>query len=81
MIDQYYDYCFGELEYRSLRFEEEILDVDNYQGNAVVNYMNMKFRIHALLNISILNLAHNLKQLLLENIQQLGVKVMNPTIQ
>ena len=38
MIDQYYDYCFGELEYRSLRFEEEILDVDNYQGNAVVNY-------------------------------------------
>ena len=38
MIDQYYDYCYGELEYRSLRFEEEILDTDNYQGNAVVNY-------------------------------------------
>lgn len=38
MIDQYYDYCFGELEYRSLRFETEILETENYQGNAVVNY-------------------------------------------
>ena len=37
-IDQYYDYCFGELEYRSVRFETEVLDTDNYQGNAVVNY-------------------------------------------
>lgn len=37
-IDQYYDYCYGELEYRSVRFETEILDTDNYQGNAVVNY-------------------------------------------
>lgn len=38
MIDEYFDYCFGELEYRSLNFESEVLDVDNYQGNAVVNY-------------------------------------------
>ena len=38
MIDEYYNYCFGELEYRSLSFETEILDVENYQGNAVVNY-------------------------------------------
>lgn len=38
MIDQYYDYCYGTLEYRSLRFEEETLDMENYQGNAVVNY-------------------------------------------
>ena len=37
-IDKYYDYKFGELEYRSLRFETEILDMQNYQGNAVVNY-------------------------------------------
>lgn len=41
-IDKYYDYCFGELEYRSLRFENEILDIDNYQGNAVVNYTERK---------------------------------------
>lgn len=37
-IDKYYDYKFGELEYRSLRFETEELDISNYQGNAVVNY-------------------------------------------
>ena len=38
MIDQYYDYCFDELEYRSLRFQTEVLEMENYQGNAVVNY-------------------------------------------
>lgn len=38
MIDQFFDYKLGTLEYRSLHFETEILDEDNYQGNAVVNY-------------------------------------------
>lgn len=39
MIDEYFDYCLGNLEYRSLRFEKEDLpDCDNYQGNAVINY-------------------------------------------
>ncbi len=37
-IDEFYRYQFGKLAYRSLRFEEEILDCPNYQGNAVVNY-------------------------------------------
>ncbi len=37
-IDEYFDYCYGELQYRGLQFEHEILDTDNYQGNAVVNY-------------------------------------------
>lgn len=37
-IDQYYNYQYGELEYRSLRFETEILEEQNHQGNAVVNY-------------------------------------------
>lgn len=37
-IDKYYDYCYGKLEYRSLRFETEVLDEVNLQGNAVVNY-------------------------------------------
>ena len=37
-IDEYFDYCFGPLEYRTVRFETEILDKPNYQGNAVVNY-------------------------------------------
>lgn len=38
MIDEYFDYQLGALEYRSVRFETEVLDTDNYQGNAVVNY-------------------------------------------
>ena len=37
-IDKYYDYKFGQLEYRSVRFETEELNIDNYQGDAVVNY-------------------------------------------
>jgi UDP-galactopyranose mutase len=37
-IDEFFDYKFGNLEYRSLKFETEILDTDNFQGNAGVNY-------------------------------------------
>ena len=37
-IDEYFDYSLGALEYRSLRFETETLDMPNYQGNAVINY-------------------------------------------
>ena len=37
-IDAYYHFKYGELEYRSLKFETEVLDMSNYQGNAVVNY-------------------------------------------
>lgn len=38
MIDEYFDYRLGKLEYRTLKFENELLDISNYQGNAVVNY-------------------------------------------
>ena len=41
MIDRFFDYRFGKLQYRSVRFETEILDTDNYQGNAVVNYTSV----------------------------------------
>ena len=37
-IDEYFEYCFGKLEYRTVRFETEVLDTDNYQGVEVVNY-------------------------------------------
>ena len=37
-IDEYFDYCYGKLEYRTVRFEVERMDMSNYQGNAVVNY-------------------------------------------
>lgn len=42
MIDQYFGYKLGTLEYRSVRFETEILDCENYQGNAVVNYTDIE---------------------------------------
>lgn len=37
-IDEYFDYCFGKLEYRTVNFDTETIDTANYQGNAVVNY-------------------------------------------
>ena len=37
-IDEFYGYRFGKLNYRTVRFEQEVLDIPNYQGNAVVNY-------------------------------------------
>jgi UDP-galactopyranose mutase len=37
-IDEFYNYCFGKLDYRTVKFETEILECENYQGNAVVNY-------------------------------------------
>ena len=42
MIDEYYNYCFGELEYRSLKFEEEVLNIDNFQGVAVMNFTDIE---------------------------------------
>lgn len=40
-LDEYFDYKFGKLEYRTVRFEEEILDMPNYQGNAVMNFTDV----------------------------------------
>lgn len=40
-VDEFYNYCFGKLEYRSVRFEEEILNTANYQGSAVVNFTDI----------------------------------------
>ena len=37
-IDAFFNYCFGALEYRSVKFENEVLDQPNFQGNAAVNY-------------------------------------------
>lgn len=37
-IDEFFNYCFGKLQYRTVRFETELLNIPNYQGNAVVNY-------------------------------------------
>ena len=42
-IDKYFNYIYGRLDYRTLRFETSILEEDNYQGNAVVNYIDKKY--------------------------------------
>ncbi|MCD7884462.1 MAG: UDP-galactopyranose mutase [Lachnospiraceae bacterium] len=42
MIDEYFDFCYGHLEYRSVRFETERVEEPNYQGNAVVNYTDQE---------------------------------------
>ena len=59
MIDEYYDYKLGALEYRSVRFETEVLDTDNYQGNAVVNYTS---------STNILSSVHRRRRSFLESI-------------
>ena len=41
-IDRFFDYFHGKLEYRPLRFEHKVLDVDNYQGHSVINYTDQK---------------------------------------
>jgi len=41
-LDEFYDYRFGKLEYRTVRFEEEILNIPNYQGNAVMNFTDIE---------------------------------------
>ncbi|WP_249559121.1 UDP-galactopyranose mutase [Shewanella sp. 8A] len=42
-IDKFFDYQFGKLDYRSLKFESETLEIDNYQGNAVINYIDKEY--------------------------------------
>ena len=81
MIDQYFDYKHGELEYRSLRFEHEVLDEENHQGNAVVNYTEREFLILVSLSISTSSMVHNLRQLSHVNTQLIGNVEMNHTTQ
>ncbi len=49
MIDEFYNYKFGILQYRSLRFEEKMLEIENFQGNAVVNYTDSQNRFTRIL--------------------------------
>ena len=68
MIDEYYDYKLGALEYRSVRFETEVLDTDNYQGNAVVNIQREKCHIHVSSSTNILSSVHRRRQSFPESI-------------
>ena len=53
-VDAYFGYRLGALQYRSVRFETEVLDTDNYQGNAVVNYTDAETPIPGSSSTSIL---------------------------
>ena len=59
MIDEYFGYRLGELEYRSLRFESEVLDTDNYQGTPWSTTRHTRCRIPALSSTSISSSAHS----------------------
>ena len=83
MIDQFFNYRFGELGYRSLRFETKLLEEPNYQGNAVINYTMQKHLIRGLLNTSgsSLEMEINSKLSSRMNIHNNGNVVLNLIIQ
>lgn len=85
-IDEFYRYRFGKLEYRTVNFETELLNMSNYQGNAVINYTEKKFPIHVSLSISILKCSGRTLRLVLKllsrrNTVQNGKKGANLIIQ
>lgn len=74
-IDEYFTFSEGHLDFRSLYFEQELLDIDNYQGNAVIIIQMLIFLIQGLSSINILNLGCSLRLLLHVNTLSLGKKV------
>ena len=82
MIDQYFDYKHGELEYRSLRFEHEVLDEENHQREMPWSTtQSVRFLILVSLSISTSGIVHNLRQLSHVNTQLIGNVEMNHTTQ
>ena len=80
MLDEYFGFCYGSLEYRSVRFEEERLECDNYQGNAVEITPTVKFLIHASSNTNTLHSAHSHSPSSPENILRNGNRASNRII-
>ena len=80
MIDQYFDYKHGELEYRSLRFEHEVLDRRKpSRGTPWSTTQSVRFLILESSNISTSSMVHNLRQLSHVNTQLIGNVGMNHT--
>ena len=78
MIDQFFDYKFGELEYRSLRFEHEILDQENYQGNAVVNYTERDIPYTRIIEHKHFEFGTQAKTVITREYQQIGKRGDEP---
>ena len=81
MIDQYFDYKHGELEYRSLRFEHEVLDEENYQGNAVVNYTEREIPYTRIIEHKHFEYGTQPKTVITREYPLTGNVGMNPTTQ
>lgn len=80
MIDQFYDYKLGVLEYRSVRFETEELPMENYQEMPLSTTQKEKCRIQELLSISTLNSASSRQPLFQESTQANGRRATSRTI-
>ena len=72
MIDQYFDYCYGELAYRSLHFETGTYDTDNYQGTAVMNFTDSQTPYTRIIEHKHFCPVVTKKQLSRKNFQKLG---------
>lgn len=81
MIDEFFDYELGTLEYRSLHFETEILDMENYQGNAVVNYTDADTPYTRIIEHKHFEYGTQPKTVITKNILRLGKKGTNLTTQ
>ena len=77
MIDEYYDYKLGVLEYRSVRFEQERYEMENYQGNAVGNYTDREVPYTRIIEHKHLNMENSLLQLFPKSTQVSGIREMN----
>ena len=80
MIDEYFGYQLGALEYRSVRFETEVLDCENYQGNAVVNYTEREVPYTRIIEHKHFEFGKQEKTVISESIHQNGVLAWNHTI-
>jgi len=74
-IDEFFNYCYGELEYRSLRFETETINIGDYQGNAVVNYTEYQVPYTRIIEHKHFNPgAYNLKETIITKEYPVGYK-------
>lgn len=79
-VDAYFGYRLGALQYRSVRFETEVLDTDNYQGNAVVNYTDAETPYTRIIEHKHFEFGTQPKTVISREYSAEWKKAMNPTI-
>lgn len=80
-LDSYYDFVYGDLEYRSLRFETEILEQENYQGVAVVNYTDSETPFTRMIEHKHFENNRTEKTVITREYPAVWKRTKNPTIQ